>query len=106
MLLDVDQCAQQTLILVAEERFRAYNFYAAGLAYLGFFAGVLQIRKDHVNNSNMFMPFLAIALWMLLDLIRLSWFCIKAVKKIEAKALIDKEDIIKPPIIQQENNYR
>lgn len=48
--------------------------------------------RSHELTTNEIMPFIAILLWMILDLLRLSWFCIKSVKKVEAKQLIDEDD--------------
>jgi hypothetical protein len=78
MVIEIDEI--DVTGLQAEIHFRSLNFYAALLAYGGF---IISSRNDSQDQAQAIVITIIIAL-MIIDAIRLSWFCIKSVKKADA----------------------
>jgi hypothetical protein len=92
--MDPVECTQQfESHLIADRLFRSYNFLAAAFSYLGFVMGFIQLRHEHHRDPYLVYVFVAIILWMILDLLRLSWFCLKSIKKLEERERLSEAPI-------------
>lgn len=83
MVLDIEEYTlQEHTCIQAEVQFRSFNFYAGSLAYAGYSLGLFSITDTDRQGKLIQSPFYYIVvIWMALDLLRLSWFCIKSIKK-------------------------